>query len=82
MAEKARLARALTKSYHQMGAPALLVLPCYLIPAAVLIATGFLWVLFIPGVITHLYLRYKFRKDEYWLANYIDALREDQYLEP
>ncbi len=79
---ESRLARALTKSFHQMGAPALLVLPCYLIPIMVFVLTGFLWELIVPGVIVHLYLRYKFRKDEYWLANYMDAIKEDQYLEP
>lgn len=82
MPQKARLAKALTKSYHQMGAPTLMVLPCYVIPLIVLILTGFLWELFIPGVIIHIFMAVKFRKDEYWFKNHIDALKEDQHLEP
>lgn len=78
----ARLARALSKHYHVFGAPTLLVLPCYFIPFIVLLATGWVWELFIFGFIMHLWLRYRYLKDEYWLSNYIRALRMESHLEP
>lgn len=80
--QEARLAKALTKHFYNMGAPVLLVLPCYLIPIVGALLTGYLGVLFIPGICCHLWLRTKYRKDEYWLLNYKDALSEDLYLEP
>ena len=78
----APLARALTKPFFTAGAPLVLVLPLYIIPGVALIVTGWLWELFIPGAIIHIWIRLKFRKDEYWLANMVDALKEEQYLQP
>ena len=78
----ARLARALTKHANTFGIPIMIVVVIYVIPAFTLILTGWLWELFIVSVALHLWLRVKFRKDEYWLDNYLDALKEPGYLEP
>lgn len=78
----ARLSRALTKHANTFGIPIMIVVVLYIIPAMVLVVTGWLWELFIVSIILHIWLRLKFRKDEYWLDNYVDALKEPGYLEP
>ena len=78
----ARLARALTKHANTFGIPIMIVVLLYIIPALVLLVTGWLWELFIVSIALHLWLRAKFRKDEYWLDNSLDAPREGSYLEP
>ena len=77
-----RLAKALTKHYYALGAPGIAVMLCYLIPGMVWLCTGWLWELMLAGGIVHLFLRYRYRKDEYWVRNYIDALRMKNHLEP
>lgn len=79
---RARLARALTKHANTFGIPIMIVAILYIIPAFALVITGWLWELFIVSIVIHLWLRAKFRKDEYWLDNYIDALKEPGYLKP
>ena len=78
----ARLARALTKHANTFGIPIMMVVVIYLIPALILLITRWLWELFIVSGIVHFWLRLKLRKDEYWLDNYMDALKEENYLEP
>lgn len=79
---EARLARALSKHYYVFGAPTQLVLPCYVIPVFVFMLTGWCWELIIPGFCIHMWLRYRYRKDEYWLSNYVRALKMETHLEP
>lgn len=82
MVEETRLARALGKHYYVFGAPAQLILPCYVIPVFVFVMTGWLWELIIPGALMHLWLRHMYLKDDYWLVNYIRALKMPNTLEP
>lgn len=74
-------ARALTKHSFGMGAPIGMVAPCYLIPAVLGLAFG-LWETFLVGIIVHIWLRMKYRKDEYWFSYLIESLQEEQDLEP
>ena len=80
--QEARLARALTKHTYTFGVPAIVVVPCYLIPVLFLVYTGWIWELIPAGAIIHLWLRFRYIKDEYWFSNYIRALRMENYLEP
>lgn len=74
-------ARALTKTTFSLGAPLGMVAPCFIIPLLLGLLAG-LWELLIPSVIIYIYIRWRYRKDEYWFSNLLDSLREEQDLEP
>lgn len=76
------LARAMTKHTFSLGAPLTLVAPCYAIPVFLFMLVRTLWILIPVGFGIHMWMKLKFRRDEYWLANYFDALMEEQNLEP
>ena len=83
----APLAKAMTKTPHPFGAPITFILPCYLIPIFLLLIfyklLNFIFWEPIPvGIFMHVWITVKFRKDEHWFSNYMDALKTNQYLEP
>ena len=78
----APLAKALTRKSHAAGVPGWMIPILYIPPAAVFIATEWMWQAFIPSAVLHLYMAFKYRKDEYWLKNLVDALRSPQSLRP
>ena len=80
--KKAPLAKALTKKTHSIGIPGWIVPVLYIPPTIIFLLTRWLWHLYILSVILHLYMTARFRRDEYWLSNLIDALSYPEDLEP
>ena len=80
--DAAPLAKALTKKAHSIGVPGWIVPVLYIPPTIIFLLTRWLWHLYILSVILHLYMTARFRRDEYWLSNLIDALSSPEDLEP
>jgi hypothetical protein len=47
-----------------------------------LLVTGWLWELIPCALAWHLFLKIKFEKDEYWVAYFLESMREKTSLEP
>lgn len=79
---KAPFAKALTKHVYKLGAPIHYLLPGYLIPGLIWLITGWLWYLMPLGLVWHVFVVYKFKRDEYWVSYFFDAFLEKMHLEP
>lgn len=76
------LAKALTKKTHGMGVPGWMIPILYIPPAIIFLVTNWMWHMFIPAGVLHLYMTVRYRNDEYWLKNLVNALRTPQDLRP
>lgn len=80
--KRAPLAKALTKKARTIGIPGWIIMLLYIPPAIIFITTRWLWHLFLLSFFLHIYMAARYRRDEYWLANLIDALSSPEDLEP
>lgn len=79
---KKPFAKALTKHVYTLGAPLLLILPGFVVGAIPWIITGWMWETILLGLVWFVFLRIKFEKDEYWFAYFVQALKENNHMEP
>lgn len=78
---KSPFAKAMTKNIYSMGAPVEFLCIGYVIGLIIYFITK-LWY-FIPlGIVWHLFIKFKYEKDEYWLLYFVDAMKEKVHLEP
>ena len=78
---KSPFAKALTKHSYALGAPVKILCLGYVLGIIVWVFTK-VWYLIPVGAIWHIFVKIKFEKDEYWIAYFVDAMREKTHLEP
>lgn len=78
---KSPFAKALTKHTYSLGAPIKVLCWGYVLGLLIWAFTG-VWYLVPAGIIWHLFVKIKYEKDEYWIAYFIDAMREKTHMEP
>lgn len=82
MAERHRLAKVLTKGPNGGSVPSVVTMLLFGIPILVLLATKWMWHLFLISVPTYFILRAVYKKDEYGVAYFIKELFSPQHFEP
>lgn len=78
---KSPFAKALTKHTYSLGAPVKILFLGYALGLVIFVFTG-IWYLIPAGIAWHLFVKVKYEKDEYWIAYFVDAMKEKVHLEP
>lgn len=78
----ARVAKALVSTTDKGKVPFMYLACIYMIPLAILMATSWLWHMFIPAVLLHLALKVVYKKDEHMIRYFIKEMTSPEVLEP
>lgn len=80
--KKEKICKALVKESFALGAPVLLVLACYLIPIIIFVIAPTLWIFLVFGILLHVFFTIKYRRDQYYVKDFVRSLFEKDYLDP
>lgn len=77
-----KVCHSLLKETYQLGCPFSIVCLCYGIPMILTLIAKGLWPLFIVGLVFHIIFITIYRKDNFFVKDFLSSLREKDYLEP